>query len=462
MKKTSIFFLSALILLLIACTCSPMSLLQKGGEDSDIVEEAEPPVTVYEPGQDLPQSDGEPYFSEIVFCKDVTDDGVPISPGVSFPSGTTEIWAYFTYEHMQDGMTWGRMWETESEIWVDGRGDSWEDGDNGWVAYGISEDDPSIPLNGRYWFSLYIGDEMVRQASFFVAEPQVQQTSSFPAFGAIQFAEGITEDIVPYGTATVFPEGTIEVYAVFPFVAMQNGQSFRREWIKDGEIYAERDMVWEEGESGIDYASLIEEDGLDPGVYTLNLYIDGQIARSANFEVLGSQAAAPGQAYSGPAAPEDIIDGYLMPAWENLYYSNNAVLSDLAQWALDNHIDIYVDMNYDGDAAYRHSCTEPPVIGAVIMSYAYWNDQSWDEVTAALAHELTHAVQHMSGNYRCECSIEKEYYAHVVEFYVLQERGRMDILENKYGGIYDEYTGKFSPNNLWEALRKTYTECPDY
>ena len=449
------------MLLLIACTCSPLSLLRQN-ETEGISEEEVQPETEFQQQQALAAQEGEPYFGEIVFCQDVTDEGVVVASGNDFPSGTTAVWAYFTFENMQDGMLWGRMWEKDGEIWVDERGNSWEDGESGWVAYGISEDDPSISLNGSYSLSLYIGDQLMQQAAFYVPAPQIPQSSNFPAFGAIQFAEGITDDLVPYGVSAVFNEGISEVYAVFPFVAMQNGQSFRREWIKDGELYAERDVVWEEGTNGIDYTSLSEDDGLDPGIYTLNLFIDGQIARSATFEVLGENYSDPEQVYSGPADPEDIIDEYLLPAWENLYNSENAVLYMLAQWALDNHIKIYVDETYDGDAAYRHSCNEPPVIGEVIMSYTYWNDQSWDEVTAALAHELTHAVQHMSGNYRCECSIEKEYYAHVAEFYVLQERGRMDILEENYGGIYDEYTGEFSPNNLWEALQKTYTECPDY
>ncbi len=452
MKKKKIFILAFLLLFLIACTCSPLSLLERDKDEPEIINDEAA----------LPESSGSPYFSEIVFCQDVTDDGIPVAPGDRFPAGTTEIWAYFTFENMQDGMTWGRLWEAEGEIWVDERGDSWEDGESGWVAYGISEDDPNMPMSGTYAFSLYIGDVLVQQDSFFVTAPQAQQVNSFPAFGAIQFASGITDDLVPYGVATVFDEGTTEVYAVFPFVAMQDGQDFRREWIKDGEIYADRDVIWEEGESGVDYASLVEEDGLDPGFYTLNLYIDGQIARSANFEVLGTQAVQPEQTYSGPADPEDIIDDYMMPAWENLFYSHREVLRELANWALDNHVQIYVDDDYDGDAAYRYSCTEPPVVGEVIMSYAYWNDHGWEEVTAALAHELTHAVQHMTGNYRCGCSIEKEYYAHVTEFYVLQEMGRMDILEESYGGIYDEYTGEFNGNNLWEALQKTYTDCPDY
>jgi len=152
----------------------------------------------------------------------------------------------------------------------------------------------------------------------------------------------------------------------------------------------------------------------------------------------------------------------MMPAWENLYYSHQEVLSDLAQWALDRHVQIYVDDNYDGEAAYRYSCDLPPVIGEVIVSLDYWNNHSWEEVTSTLGHELTHAVQHMTGNYRCGCSIEKEYYAWITGFYVLQEMGRMDILEERYSGVYDDYTGEFDGNLLWKRLKEVYNECPEY
>ncbi len=446
MKSKTSFLISLLLLLTIACTCVPLSLVQQGAA----------PEILLPPTQQESVS-AAPYLSEITFCHDVTDDGIPIDPTDEFPPGTVEVWAFFTYDNMQDGMAWGRLWRSEGEIWLDIRQDTWEDGESGWAAYGVTEDDPSSPLSGTYSLTIYLNDQIVREDTFYVNLTPAQTSPTLSAFGAIQFAAGITNEVVPYGVAEAFEYGVTEVYAVFPFFNMQDGQSFRREWLKDGEIYAERDMAWEEGSIGMDYARLLDEDGLPPGEYTLNLYIDGQVARSAGFTICTAQPEA-----REPALPQEIIDDYLMPAWENLANSEHKVLRDLAQFALNNHVSISVDPNFDGQAAYRYTCSTPPVMGEVVFSLSYWKRIGWEETTAVLAHELVHAFQHKTGDYRCGCSIEKEYYAWIAQFYVLQEMGRKDILADKYADAYDSRTGKFDSDRLWALLIRLYPECPEY
>ena len=55
----------------------------------------------------------QPSFSEITFSQNVTDSGEIIHPMISFPAGTVKVWAYFTYSGMQEGQTWGRLWNAE-------------------------------------------------------------------------------------------------------------------------------------------------------------------------------------------------------------------------------------------------------------------------------------------------------------------------------------------------------------
>ncbi|MEN6392404.1 MAG: hypothetical protein ABFD53_01155, partial [Anaerolineaceae bacterium] len=109
------------------------------------------------------QQNAEPYLSEITFCEDVTDDGECINPTNQFDAGTNTVWAFFTYEGMQDGMNWGRIWTQNDEPYIEALDEIWEDGEYGWLAFSISDD---TPLTGDFTFSLLIDDEVIQEASF--------------------------------------------------------------------------------------------------------------------------------------------------------------------------------------------------------------------------------------------------------------------------------------------------------
>ena len=94
----------------------------------------------------------------------------------------------------------------------------------------------------------------------------------------------------------------------------------------------------------------------------------------------------------------------------------------------------------------------------VLVSRAHWSGSTWDEVAAALAHELTHAAQMLSADYACDCSVEREMQAFTAEMFQLQVRGRKDLLQQNFSYAYDA-RGKFSQTLLWLQLRKLYTGC---
>ena len=174
MKKIWIAILAILLLLSLSCNLFAGVLPDK-------------PVD-----QELPGSGAR--FGEIVFCEDISDQGEPFKPAEHFPAGTTEIWAYFTYDGMQDGQTWRRLWQQGDQVFFDSGAEAWEDGAGGWVAYSIS-DSESVPLNGRYTLELFIGDQLVQQGAFEVEAPDVAAIA-FPAFGPVQFARNVTEQAV--------------------------------------------------------------------------------------------------------------------------------------------------------------------------------------------------------------------------------------------------------------------------
>ncbi|MEN6300829.1 MAG: hypothetical protein ABFD51_13125, partial [Anaerolineaceae bacterium] len=76
--------------------------------------------------------------------------------------------------------------------------------------------------------------------------------------------------------------------------------------------------------------------------------------------------------------------------------------------------------------------------------------------------ELTHAYQHLQTGYRCDdCSIQKEYEAWFVTIYALEEMGAWDILEGDYGALVDS-EGNIDGDLLWDVIKETYSECPEY
>lgn len=398
----------------------------------------------------------------VTFAEDVID-GQPYHPASEFPGGTYTVWAYITFEGMKDGDLWSRVWEKDGESFYEALDESWEEGESGWVAYSISEDDDT-PLDGEYTLKLYLGEELVQQASFSVARDEQPEAGGPPDFGSIQFALGVTEARLPIQPASEFATGVAEVFAIFPYSNIPYTQIWRYEWLEDGEVTASvEDSEWGGQSDGTTYLSLTYEGGFRPGTYTLNLYLDDELARSGSFAV-GGPAPTP----SAPARPEDIIDADLMPAWEILYYASDTYnfLHDLAQFVLDHHIQIRMDESYDGSAMayYRKDedqCQPNYSPGYVAVMRQTWNENSWEELAGILAHELEHAMQHyQGGNYRCPgCSVYKEYHALIVQYYTWLMIGRQDLIPD---GLYDS-SGTFSPDLLWEVVMEAYGgECPVY
>ena len=288
-----------------------------------------------------------------------------------------------------------------------------------------------------------------------------EHTLSFAAFGEISFSEGVTEESVPIRPVVAFDPGTVKICAVFPFMNMEDGMDVEVEWLYNDEWFYSTEEEWDEGEEGITHRSISWEDDreLDPGIYTLRLFINDQLARSADVEVLAPiEEATPEPARN----PEDLIDPDLMKAWEILAYADNDLLQDLASLVQDYEIELRLteEIDSNGQYVYADGKKEP---GTVYISWESWRQTSWEEVSATIAHELTHAVQHLTSDEGTfGCTVEREYEAYMAKFYVLMETGRTDILMDSWSAIYNPRTGKIWKNELWKALKEAYSSCPEY
>lgn len=455
MKKLKLWLSISLILIVSTLSCSFFSRVF--GVTDQPAERTEPVVVPAE----VPESaeiDHPGSFSAITFCEDVTDEGECIQPGEFFPAGIQRVWAYFTYQDMQPGQSWGRYWTLDGEMYVDATGESWEDDSDGWMAYSI-EGEHELD-GGEYRLVLYLDDQPVQEATFQV-ETAAPVSFSVPAFGPIDFTTDIEQEYPPVQSITEFEAGFPKLYGVFAFTNMTDQQSWTCEWLWNGETLVSVDSQWEYGEQGLTYCSYENDDGSDltPGEYTLNLNIEEQIARSASANVLGEQA----QTNQGePALPEEIISAELLKGWEMLNDVSFEPLHEIAQLALIYHVPISIDENmswYGGVYSVDDCNAQPRVAGSISFSRKFYDDQPWETIAALIGHELVHAGQHMEKG-QCGCYLYNEVQAYQAQIYTYKELGVEDWIYEKWGHVFGD-DGRFDQDLLWEWVDENYV-CPAY
>jgi hypothetical protein len=133
--------------------------------------------------------------------------------------------------------------------------------------------------------------------------PQASPTTPPAAFTNLRFAPEPDETI----TRQFYGEGTPRIFALWDYTGMQEGMSVRREWKWNSEDWIIREESWafaRYGSEGTVRDIYVFEDqiGLEPGEYTLSLYIDGvaqdlgprsESKNQPTFWVIESDIAAP-------------------------------------------------------------------------------------------------------------------------------------------------------------------------
>ncbi len=114
-----------------------------------------------------------------------------------------------------------------------------------------------------------------------------------PSFSDLFFAADATDAGEPVGVATEFPGGATIVYAFASYEGMSDGAQCESVWYLDGQE-ADRDAFdWVLGESGTAWiANVKQDDGLPPGRYDWELYVEGERVVTGDF-VVEKQAAPP-------------------------------------------------------------------------------------------------------------------------------------------------------------------------
>jgi S1-C subfamily serine protease len=152
--------------------------------------------------------------------------------------------------------------------------------------------------------------ELIRQAQ--VTEPgqpvipakprATPTTTTGDAGGAVwsefTFATGVDSNYNPIGAADAFESGVSEVYAVYQYEDMEDGQAWLRTWYLDGEAVLSQDETWDGGENGSGWLNIYNNGGLPDAAYDLVVWVEGEKVQEGSFTV-----GQPGSIL--PARPKD-------------------------------------------------------------------------------------------------------------------------------------------------------------
>lgn len=223
-------------------------------------------------------------FSAITFAIGEHNED-PIDSMDSFPGGVTLVYAIFSGIDIKDGQAWSDQWyyngELQSNLSKSSTWDAKTAGPNSiwWLTI---YNDQGI-RSGDWELKLYIDGKLVQHGQMTV-EDNVQ-----PDFGPITFAQNVDANDQPVDPVDVsdpaFSSGITTTYAFFNGINVPSGTTWSTEWDLNGSKLDGKDHTWQFGPNEQDWISFGGDTPLDPGVYELKLFIDGQVVNIGSFVV---------------------------------------------------------------------------------------------------------------------------------------------------------------------------------
>lgn len=117
------------------------------------------------------------------------------------------------------------------------------------------------------------------------AGPTATPAATTPTFANLRFTTAA--DAAAQAT---FPAGTTEIFALWDYRDLTAGDTMKRVWYRNGEQWLVREEAWNMSGYGAtgtvsDISVYDFEDGLDPGQYALQLYLNGALQLEDSFTV---------------------------------------------------------------------------------------------------------------------------------------------------------------------------------
>ena len=227
----------------------------------------------------LTQSSSSPNVSRLFFAPSMLDR-LPSTVVGSLPGNTRSLFLLFDYDYMTP--------ETVYELRVtrDGTPETvfslppvrWSGGEKGLWHIGGRE---QAWANGAYEFSLLInGASAGNQRIVIGGASENRGYFSDIVFGTLDRRGSLV------GNGSIVPLGSIAT-ARFLYANMQAGTSWSAIWYFAGIEVARTSNTWSDGANGAKSISLAPAEGLLPGNYRLELYIEGALSATSDFVVAG-------------------------------------------------------------------------------------------------------------------------------------------------------------------------------
>ncbi len=232
---------------------------------------------------------GNPTLRYLGFSPSINEAGMPTTIIRSLPTGSTGLYLFFDYNNMTPETVYELRVTTDGVLnptfslspvrWSGGVSGLWYVGSRGqpWP-------------NGRYDFTLLINGNVAGNARLVVGE----NTTGAPEFSEAVFGSLDSNGNLS-GTGYVLPTGTT-ASGMFLYRNMPTDISWDYIWYYQGsEIQrspAGNTWLESDGATGRKAISIQDPNGLLPGTYRLELYIDGRLSLVSDFTIAGAQEGA--------------------------------------------------------------------------------------------------------------------------------------------------------------------------
>jgi S1-C subfamily serine protease len=230
------------------------------------------------------QTEGEPTLRYLGFSPSVNEAGMPTSIIPSLPTGGDSLYLFFDYDHMTPETVY------ELRVFTNGVANPnfslspvrWSGGTRGLWYVGSSG---QVWPNGVYDFTLLVNGVAAGNQRLIVGEVAAGR----PQFSDIVFGLRDSQGTI-LGNGFVLPTGNV-AFARFLYRSMAADTPWTAVWYYQGETAQRTDGLWlaEDGTDGTKDISVENPDGLLPGSYRLELYIDNRLTSVSDFTLAGAQ-----------------------------------------------------------------------------------------------------------------------------------------------------------------------------
>lgn len=230
-----------------------------------------------------PDPNEPPVFRRLFFSPSVNDAGMPTTVLRSLPAGSNSLYLFFDYANMTPETVYSLR------VTTDGIPNPtfslapvrWSGGENGlWYLGSSSQPWP----NGVYEFTLFANGVAAETSRLIVGGgPSNEPTFSDISFGLLDLQGNVL------GNGFVLPTGNV-ASAEFLYRDVNDGTPWSAVWYYEGEeFFRTEDAVWVDGPSGRKATSISAPNGLLPGNYRLELYLNNRLAATSDFIIAGAQ-----------------------------------------------------------------------------------------------------------------------------------------------------------------------------